>query len=134
MLRTCVMYAMRATHMLFTVCLCCIFEIFPTLEYPWMVKGIFKCCSRSRVNLKTIENQYHHTGRNVRKLPSDMCAQQSLKSACAFAQSDLNLRCPHDETLHHLLSKMRPVKFPIRLCECGIGQNFIVDHRFCKTD
>ena len=47
-----------------------------------------------------------------------MCAQRSLKSACAFAQSDQSLRCPHEETLHVWLWKMRPVKILIRLCEC----------------
>ena len=28
-----------------------------------------------------------------------MCAQQRLRSACAFAESDQSLRCPHEETL-----------------------------------
>ena len=30
-------------------------------------------------------------------VPSDMCAQRRLRSACAFAQSDQSLRCPHEE-------------------------------------
>ena len=33
-------------------------------------------------------------------------------------QSAQRLRCPHEETLHPWLSKMRPVKIPIRLREC----------------
>ena len=47
-------------------------------------------------------------------LPSYMCAQQRLKSACASAQSDQCLRCPHEEALHPWLSEMRPVKILIR--------------------
>ena len=33
-------------------------------------------------------------------VPFHMCAQRRFKSACAFAQSDQSLRCPHEETLH----------------------------------
>ena len=33
-------------------------------------------------------------------VPSDMCAQRRLRSACAFAQSDLSLRCSHEEILN----------------------------------
>ena len=29
-----------------------------------------------------------------------MCSQLRLKSACAYVQSDLSLRCPHEEILH----------------------------------
>ena len=50
--------------------------------------------------------------RDVRKL-CDMCAQRRLKSACAFAQSDLHRL--HKETLHPWLSKMRTVMILIRL-------------------
>ena len=32
-----------------------------------------------------------------------MCGQRRLKSACASAQADLSLRCPHEELLHHWL-------------------------------
>ena len=35
-----------------------------------------------------------------KNIPSDMCAQQRLGSACAYAQSDQSLYCPHEETLH----------------------------------
>ena len=51
--------------------------------------------------------------RNVRKRPSDMCVQRRLKSAGASAQSDQSFRYPHEETLHHWQSKMRPVKILI---------------------
>ena len=40
-----------------------------------------------------------------------------LKSASAFAQSDQSLLCPHEETLHLSLSKIRPGKTLIRLRE-----------------
>ena len=53
------------------------------------------------------------------KVPSYMWAQRRLKSACASAQSDQSLRCPHEETLHPYLSKMRSVKILIRLCKCA---------------
>ena len=29
-----------------------------------------------------------------------MCAQQRFRSACAFAQTDQSLRCPHENILH----------------------------------
>ena len=41
-------------------------------------------------------------------VPSDICAKRRLKLACSSAQSDQNIRCPHDDTLHPWLSKMRP--------------------------
>ena len=34
-----------------------------------------------------------------------MCALRRLKSSCASVQSDLSLRCPHEEDLHSGLSK-----------------------------
>ena len=53
-------------------------------------------------------------------IPSgDMCVQRRLRSACASAQSDQSLCCPHEETLHPWLIKMRPVKILIRLRECA---------------
>ena len=33
-------------------------------------------------------------------VPTDMYVQRRLESACASAQSDSNLRCPHEMTLH----------------------------------
>ena len=42
------------------------------------------------------------------KVPSDMSAQQSLKSACASAQSDQSFCCQHEETLLSWLSKNAP--------------------------
>ena len=41
------------------------------------------------------------TSENV---PSDMCAQRRLRSACATAQADQSLRCPLKETLQAQLS------------------------------
>ena len=43
---------------------------------------------------------------------SDMCAQRRLISACACAQSDHSLRCPHEENLHHWLSKQNTKNAP----------------------
>ena len=56
---------------------------------------------------------------NVRKRTSDLRPQR-LKPAYASAQSDRSLRCQHKETLHPWLSKMRPVKIQIRLCNCTV--------------
>ena len=54
------------------------------------------------------------------KVPSDMCAQRRLKSACASAQSDQSLRCPREENLYILgFPKCAPVKIQISLRECG---------------
>ena len=52
-------------------------------------------------------------------IPSDMCAQRRLQSASASAQSDYSLHCPHEETLHSWLFKMRSVKIRIRLRGCA---------------
>ena len=52
-----------------------------------------------------------------KNVPSEMCAQWRLRSACASAQSAQSLRCQHIETLHPWLSKMRPVKIQISLRE-----------------
>ena len=53
-------------------------------------------------------------------VPSDMCAQRRLKSACASAQSDQSLRWPLEETLYPSLSKTRPAKILIRVRECAV--------------
>ena len=51
---------------------------------------------------------------------SVMWIQRRLKSACASAQSDQNLRCLHEKkTLYLWLSKMCPDKILIRLRECA---------------
>ena len=54
---------------------------------------------------------------------SDVCAQRRLESACASAQSDQSLRCPHEELLHPWLIKMHPVKILIRLRKSHADQN-----------
>ena len=48
-------------------------------------------------------------------VPSDMCVQRRLKSACASAQSDQSLRSPQEETVQLWLSTVRPVKILISL-------------------
>ena len=59
---------------------------------------------------------------NVRKR-TDMSAQRRLWSDCASAQSDQSLRCPYEETLHPLISKLRPLKSLSRLWECTLSRN-----------
>ena len=75
----------------------------------WNVRSIIKVkCANIRV----------YTCLNVKNIPFDMRAHWRLISACASAQSDPSLLCPHEDTLYSWLSKMRPVKLLIRLCEC----------------
>ena len=52
-------------------------------------------------------------------VPSDMCAQRRLRLACAFAQSDQNLRSAHEETLHPWLSKNHQWRF---WSDCAFAQ------------
>ena len=47
------------------------------------------------------------------------CAPNNDKSVCPSTQSDQSLLSPHEETLHPWLSKMRPGKILISLCECA---------------
>ena len=53
--------------------------------------------------------------RRKKKVPSDMSAQQRLKSVCITAQSDQCIRYPNEETLHPSLSKLHPVKILAQL-------------------
>ena len=70
----------------------------------WVHIKVLRCrrVVRKRLN-RTWENVHSHCAPNE---DSDQPAHQSL-------------RCPHYETLHHWLSKMRPVKILNRLCECA---------------
>ena len=52
-----------------------------------------------------------------------MCVQQRLKSACASAQSDQSLRCPHEETLHHWLVWICRFSLPLGIWE---GLRFVI--------
>ena len=47
-----------------------------------------------------------------------MCAQRKFRSACAFAQADLNLHLAHDEKPMMKTLFIRTMKTLIRLCEC----------------
>ena len=49
---------------------------------------------------------------------NDLCAQQTLRSALACAQSDQSLRCPHEETLGPYLPNECTAKNLIRLGGC----------------
>ena len=50
--------------------------------------------------------------------PSDICTQQTLKSARTSTQFDQSLRCRQEETFYPWLSKMHPVKILVKLREC----------------
>ena len=47
------------------------------------------------------------------------CGPNGDANQPAHPRSLVSLRCPHEETLHPWLSKMRPVKILIRLRECA---------------
>ena len=51
-------------------------------------------------------------------VPSDMCAQRRLESACSSAQSDQSSLSAW-RNFHPWLSTIHPVKIVIRLCECA---------------
>ena len=56
-----------------------------------------------------------------------MCAQRSLRSAWASAQSQ-SLRCPHEETLGPWLPTERTAKILIRRCGCpGLSESSLVE-------
>ena len=56
---------------------------------------------------------------SVRYLPTDMCTQRRLESACLSTQSDQSLCYPHEEILHLLQSKTWPLKILIRFHKCA---------------
>ena len=78
-----------------------------------------KCCRCNEGSLYKIV--WATTWENV---TSHMFAHRRLKSGCASAQSDHNLRCPREETLLLWLSERRPVKILIRLRACAVWSEF----------
>ena len=58
-------------------------------------------------------------GHNVRKRTLRHVRPTKTQIRLRIAQSDLSLRCPHEEILHPFLSKKRPVMILIRLHECA---------------
>ena len=63
----------------------------------------------------TVSNKWATSWQNQQ---NDLCAQRRLKSAWASAQSDQSLRCPHEETLGHLLHIERTMKTLFTLGGC----------------
>ena len=62
-------------------------------------------------------------------VPSDLCTQRRLKSACTSAQSDQSLHFHREEIFHPCLPKVCPVKILIRLCECvGWSESLLGTH------
>ena len=57
---------------------------------------------------------------------NDMCAQRRLRSAWESAQSDLSLRCPHEEAQDPKLHRKRTIKTLIRLGDAGRTANLLV--------
>ena len=74
----------------------------------------------TRPEKTSLSHMYSYTRATMwEDIPSNIFAQRRLKSACACAQSDQNLRCPHEETLHLWLLEMHTVKTMIKLRECA---------------
>ena len=55
------------------------------------------------------------------------CTPNEDPNQSAHLRSLNSLRCPHEETLHPWLSKMRPVKILIRLHECAVWSESSLD-------
>ena len=53
-------------------------------------------------------------------MPYNLCAHRKLRSVCAIAQSDQNLRRPPEEALDHLLATVTRAKPLISLHKLGI--------------
>ena len=88
-------------------------EIFSLVTTPLVIILLSVLIRRKKIWSYTESKEQ----RNWENVPSDMCAQRRLRSACASVQSDQSLFCPYEKTLRTWLSKMRPVKIPIRLRE-----------------
>ena len=70
--------------------------------------------------------------RDMTKQTKWVCAQRRLRSACASAQSDQSLCCPHEESLGPWLSIERTAKTLIRLGGCpGWSESLLGAHSFC---
>ena len=69
-----------------------------------------------------LHNSVEYMSRNVRKRTfSHVCLtkiQITAKSACTSSQTDQSFYYSYGVTLHHWLSKMRPMKILIRQCNC----------------
>ena len=86
----------------------------PTERACFLVGGLVLQRDNGR---KRSENNLYETLREKTYLLT--CIQRRLKSDCASVQSDLSLRCPHEETLRLWRSNLRPRKILIRLRECA---------------
>ena len=74
----------------------------------------------------------NYTSRDMTKPTKWVCAQRRLRSACASAQSDRSLRCPHEEPLGLYLPIERTAKTLIRLGGCpGWSESSLGAHSFC---
>ena len=88
----------------------------------------------TRPEKTSLSHMYSYTRATMwEDIPSNIFAQRRLKSACACAQSDQNLRCPHEETLHLWLLEMHTVKTMIKLRESQADLNLRWAHMLWGT-
>ena len=60
------------------------------------------------LSTKVLCHCYHLWAIKPESIPSDMCAQRRLKLACASAQANQSLRCPHEENFASIASQNAP--------------------------
>ena len=104
---------------LFFVCAFVLSLFVPHLSFLWCLgRIVLRDCSISWCRKSWSQRSSRNIcTRNLRNVPYDISATWRLKSSCISAQSDQGLRCTIEEILHRWLSKMRPVKILIKLCE-----------------
>ena len=93
------------------------FSKFIFINYFFFVYWISRKMKISSTYNRELKCTYAVLWENV---PSDMCDKRRLKSACTSSQSYQKLRCVHEDTLRHWLSKRRLAKIQIRLRECAV--------------
>ena len=86
----------------------------------WTVVELYRVHAEIITASKTHEPfpQIYDVGRHERDMTKPtkrVCAQRRLRSACASAQSDQSLHCPHEEILGPWLSIERTAKTLIRV-------------------
>ena len=81
-------------------------------------KTYFFSICHSEANMHSIDNVFvkYIPASTWQNVSSGMCIQWRVNVS---AQSDQSLRCPHEETLHPWLPKVRPMNILIRLRECA---------------
>ena len=83
-------------------------------------------CSLTEIRhyiLKTVstETDWNHLSHNSRKRTFYHAHQTQTQISLHIRTVLLESSCPHEETFHHWLSKLRPEKIPMRLRKCAVS-------------